>query len=259
MTEVNELAPGEIQRGAGVSAGTPQAQHQQAQPAAPTPMPADRQASLTRAAELMARLSDPTLTGEQRERTMQKISAYQRHGFHGGESPEPKATDPKLHDMRPHDSLRDAFEAMQKPATPEILKAAVDDIVIKGVDRQLAQQATDVAAELGLSASALKSVLGRIHVHHGARHDRGPDTGLYAIEEAEVPEWAAEAARIAGSTEKFHDLTERARDFLQSKNLLTQFDKLGLTSTSLAFDVQLLQVLCAAADAAGLPNRKESK
>jgi hypothetical protein len=257
---VAELPAAEIQRGTGVSAGAPASAPAPIQESAPQPMGSEQQAALQEIGKLRA--SYGSTPSDQRDTLTQRIVELQRWAFGTGSKPAwygPQTPDPKLTDMRPHDSLRDAFEAMAQPAPPEVLKFAVHDAVIKGVDRQLAQQVADTCGDLGLSTSALKDVMARVRAHHGAEHDHGPDTGLRVLDEAEAGAFIEEASRIVGSTEKFQALSQRARDFLQHKGVLAEFDRLGLTSTSLAFDPKLLLTLAHAADAAGLPTKGVSK
>lgn len=195
---------------------------------------------------------------DQRDAIAAKISGRQRFAFGYGEKPADfmPMPDPKLNDTRPHDSERDFFEALAQPASAQQIKGAVDNAVGQGVNRQLAERAAAVCAELQLSEGHAKTLLDRVRAHHGAAADFGPDSEIRLLADSEVDEYSEEASRLLGSSLKLEELSLRARDFLAHRGVLEKFDSLGLTRSSLAFDPKLLHTLAMAADMAGIRRGK---
>jgi len=178
------------------------------------------------------------------------------HAFHGGPLPAflaPADAKPAELDTRPHDSLRDVFEEIAKPASELQIKAAVDNAVVQGVDRGLASQVAGLCSDLGLAEGHTRTVLDRVRAHYGATFESGPAKGFEILTEHEAPEWVAEASKAFGSSAKLAEVSIRAREFLQSRGLLEKYDQAGLTNSTLAFDPKLLRTLATAADRAGVP------
>lgn len=255
-TEVQPLAPENIERPAAPAAPAAPAPQHDAQPAE---MTADQQAGVARIGELMREAGDPALEHGKRDALNKKIVELQRHVFNGDKKPAwygEQKPDPRLTDQRPHDPMRELDRAMATPASAQQVDQAVRNAVVQGVDRNLAQTVAQAGAELGLCESHVRGILDVVRAHHGRDHEYGADSDLRPLSEREVPEWLHEGQRLAGGAEKFATLTQRARDFLEHKGVLAKFDQAGLTNSTLAFDPRLLIVLASAADAAGLPRKK---
>lgn len=197
---------------------------------------------------------------DKRDALTQKISKLQRFAFgHGDKPADFMPGDPPPPDLREHDSLRDTFEQMAQPASEQQTKAAVNNAVIQGVDRALAQKAADVCTVLGLSEGLTRNVLDRVRAHHGATHGHSSEADVAILADHEMPEYVNEAARFFGSSQKLKEVSVRAREFLQSRGLLEKFDKSGLTRSTLAFDPKLLHTLAQAAERAGVPRGGKQK
>ena len=197
-------------------------------------------------AELLRGTSNATLLAQNREALS--------HALADGPVPDFIARASGQDTTRPADSQRDAFEAAAAPATEQQRDALVDRAVLLGVARPLAQEAGRIAGELGLSEGHTKTLLDRVQRHHGADFDGAAEGSLRVLSrEDEIAEYHAEASRSFGSTEKFAEVSARAREFLAARGVLEKFDKAGLTGSTLAYDPRVLIALCAAADAAGVP------
>ena len=195
---------------------------------------------------------------EQRDAITRQIVARQRFAAGYGEKPADFMPEQKqAPDTRAHNPMLELDQQMVTPASTPQLEQAVKNAVVQGVDRGLAQQVAQGCGELGLCESHTRTILAAVRAHHGADHEFTADSGLRPLSESEIPEWHAEASRLAGGNEKFAALTERARAFLAHRGVLEEFDRRGYTSTSLAFDPSVLITLAAAADAAQLPRSKK--
>jgi hypothetical protein len=253
--QVVELAPGDIQRGSGISAGGEQPQQREGGGSVEVPqMGADQQAALKEVDRLRGEYGK-TPSGE-RDAVMQRMSKLSRFAHGIGEKPfDFLPGDPPPPDMREHDSLRSEFEKELQPATELQTKALVNGAVIQGLDRGLAQNTADICAALDLGEVQTKIMLDRVQRHHGANHEFSADKDIRALDEAGIAEYVGEASKRFGSYEKFQAVSERARDFLAHKGALALLDKHAITRSTLSFDPFLLTLLASAADAAGVPKR----
>ncbi|MGQ0511428.1 MAG: hypothetical protein ACT4P9_12525 [Betaproteobacteria bacterium] len=187
-----------------------------------------------------------------------RISEALDHAYRNGPAPgflpQPDSARAAQADAtRPHDSLRDVFEAAAQPASEQQIGAAVDSAVVQGVNRELAERAAGICADLALSEGATRTILDRVRAHHGSSFEAGPDSDIAILTDAETQEHIAEASRLYGGTEKLEAASRQAREYLRARGVLDKFDKAGITRSSLAFDPKLLSALCAAADRAGIP------
>ncbi len=94
----------------------------------------------------------------------------------------------------------------------------------------------------------------RVRAHVGATYEYPAESQLVPLSEAEPREYIETASRSVGG-KKLVELSQRAREFLAARGVLDEFDKNGLTMTTLAFDPKLLHTLAMAADMAGVPRR----
>ena len=193
-------------------------------------------------------------SGDARDKVANEITALQRFAFGHGEKPAgfmPESA--KAPDLREHDSLRTMFEDLAKPTTDEVVKGVIDKVVVQGVNRALAEEVAHTCVDLGMSEPHTRAILDCVREHHGATPHGGPDTDFKLVREDEVEELMSKAGQAFGGTDKFEAASERAREFLKAKGVLDEFDRLGLTRSTLAFDARLIHTLNAAADAVGIP------
>jgi hypothetical protein len=180
-------------------------------------------------------------TSQQRAR----LDQVWKHAHADGRAPADYAAI-KPEDHRPADGLRDALEAEAQTLTQQQAERLLARAKVQGVAPEMAQVSLAACQSLGLDEVSTQTVLSRI-----AKHNSG-EADFYIPTEAEAVEYQAEASRLYGGNERFRAASERVRAFLERKGVLAEWDRMGLTRSSLAFDPRVLNALAAAADRAGI-------
>lgn len=247
MSEVTELAPGDIQRTGGVSAGG-QAQPQSVQEsnAAPAEMGPEQRAALERVADLRGRVLDRSLTDEQRQFTMARISELQRFAF-GGEKPawlNPKA-DPRATSLETYDALAEGLAAGYEPMNAEQAGLVRHSATLWGLPPEATDNFMKLAEQAQLPHGHAKDIVGRL-----ARHFKAME-GNVELEADDHAEFEGEAVRSFGSEEKYQQVAERARAYLRSVGMLEYVDR-EFANTSVVYDPRILLSLANLATARGV-------
>jgi len=228
---------------------TPEPQREQA-PQAPQ-RSESQQKSATIAAEIKARgLAGEKLSSQDMAR-LQKHSLW-RDGLTHLEPVENIAAKPEDH--REHDSLRSKLEDELTPINQQVSDRLLARAKVQGVAPNVAEAGIEICRELGLDEAASSTLMARVAKHST---DEKNSQGFVPLDEAERAEFVDASARALGGLDKLEALSARARQFLEYKGVLAEYDKAGLTNSSLAYDPRVLLAMAFSADRAGLPKGKK--
>jgi hypothetical protein len=151
-----------------------------------------------------------------------------------------------LSDNRPAaDGDAPSFGAALAPASESDLDTLVNGSVVRGLDRSVAEGVAAFVNELSMPKTVAQIVLDRA-VRHFASDFGSPSVDMKIafapLNQQEHAEYAAEAAKLMGSTEAFEKLSRDVRDALGPETM-AKLDKYGLSACSLAYDPRVLQTL----------------
>jgi len=134
-----------------------------------------------------------------------------------------------------------------EPMTAEEKESLHFRATITGIPPESAKE-LQTFAEAAALPKAQADILARRVAHHISTSGNG---NLAPLSQAEHQELAHEAARAFGTTEKFAEISNHARAFLNSVGLLKYVDE-HLANTSLVYDPQILIALSGMATARGV-------
>lgn len=242
-TEVQALPADQIERPA-ATAPAPQGLHEDSQ-AQPAPMSTEAKTALARVEELKVRFSDPTLTNQQREQAMKRISELQRFAAGNAEKPawhEPKP-DVRMTDTRPYDSLGDTFADAAKPVTAQELEQVTNLGKLLGLNPEQVNAVGKFAQIAELGRGAADQVVRRV-AHHAAL-----GALVEPLSEADRASLHEESVRRFGSVEKYEAQNSLARAFIEHIGFADWVDQ---HAGSLQFDPALIMALAYRARLLGL-------
>jgi hypothetical protein len=217
-TEVQELAPGDIQRPTATQAApAPKEQQRQAvteQSGEAPVMSADSQRALSDAQTMGQRLSDPTLTHGQRDALMRQVAELQRFANGNGDKPNwyAQTPDARMVDQSPHDSLAASLADVANTLTKQDSDQITALGKLRGLTPDQAGTIAEFAAAAGLDKSTAKTLMERA-AHHANTGWFGP------LSKQDVQELQSECARSFGGVEKAAKESALARKYLKSVGL----------------------------------------
>lgn len=247
MSDVVELPTADLDRtGAGVVAGGEQPQAFQAEPAQPAQMTPEQVAALDRVADLRGRVLDKSLSDEQRQHTMARISELQRFAF-GGERPawlDPKP-DPRATSLQPYDPISEGLAPGYEAMNEEQKGLVRSDAMLWGLPPGEADNFLKLAEQAQLPHGHAKDIVGRIAHHY---RESGGNVQLSAEDHADL---ASEAVRSFGGEARYLEVAGKARAYLASVGLLEYVDN-ELANSSIVWDPRILLSLSNLATARGI-------
>lgn len=209
----------------------------------------EQQGAFAQIDTMRAQLMDPARDKSLDTGRMQKLSELQRFANGVGERPswlEGGTPDPRLTDQSEHDPLARSLEgALRDAVTDEQASHWRTNMMVRGLAADAATVLSDIARGLGMPQTILRQI-GERALLHGTEFGQPPRTAddLFSpLDKATAGEYALEASRLLGGTEKFNALTNEVRGLLQQHGLLSGWDRVGLTKCSLSFDPTLLLAL----------------
>jgi len=211
-----------------------------AQPAAP--MTAAQQSGIGKLAEIRAQISDPMTTREQKDGLMAQLSNLSRHVFldekYGEAKPDPRATS-----NEPYIPGAEIAAPLREAPTKSDLSELVAAGKVKGLSEHTAGAVAAFVDSVKMPRVVADTLLDSVSRHYGATFDEQAVNvePLSQREEREFFELAASAH--PGGQDGLNKLSGEVRDLLQRAGMLADFDKKGLTRTSLAFDSRVLNSL----------------
>lgn len=244
--EVQELAPGDIQRPAAQSQQPQQQPQGFVEQVQPAEMGAEQQAALRDVERLRGEYLKAA--PEQRDAIAKQISARQKFAFGYGEKPADfmptQELDPRLTDQRPYEPERAAFEKSLEPMTGEQREQVVMHGKAVGLPAQSAELVANFAQQAGLDSVAAKTLAARA-AHHQAQ---GFPLGS-KMSADEHKSFRAECARLYGSSERATRELGLARAYAEHVGIADFIDE---SASSLAYDPAVVAAFSYRARALGL-------
>lgn len=217
----------------------------QAEGGTPEPMSAETTAAVTKLAELRKDASNPSLSHNDRDAIMQKMSELSKHAFLGEKMPAWYQAKPDAKDTstEAYDGLAEELAKASEPMTDAQHEQIIREGMVQGCDRVTATLAADFAQKAGLN-----NVTATVIAKRAAHHDTS-GWGIGQLTEQESIELAHECARRFGSNEKALEQIGLAEAYLKHMNLLDWAEK---HAGSLAYDPHIILMLAYKARVLGL-------
>jgi hypothetical protein len=139
------------------------------------------------------------------------------------------------------------IEAAYAPMDAEGAAQIRAGAVLAGLPREAADSFMKIAEQVQLPHGHAKSIATRM-----AQHYRLSDGDIVLRSEQEHEEYAQEAARLLGGTEKYQQTVQKARAYLESVGSLSFIDAPEMQNSTIVYDPAILLSLANLADARGV-------